>query len=137
MLQCIIISGGRKPAEANRPATPASSSANLSLRRVEFVSNSTFRVAQRWMPFGFHQLLEQQQRVAQRLQHPPHQRYADENPRQRHVKRLRPQIVHDALPCAAAHCASPMWCFSCTSLMNRLQKNPITSSPAMMYIVTL
>src|SRR5262249_58829879 len=96
-------------------------------------------------------LLEKLHRVDQRLQHAECQRDADEAPRQRELQRRGALLIffrHVVSPYArAAAGAAPgslprasfafMWKRASTAFTRKLQMKPITSSPAMMYMVVL
>src|SRR6185437_5182616 len=110
-----------------------------------------------WLPVQHRKrafaLAEQLHRVDQGLQHSQHQRDADEAPGEHELQGGRGAlligVVHVGFPSQARAPArmptrstprssfSLMWNFLSTGLTKKLQMKPITSNPAMMYMVVL
>ncbi len=98
-------------------------------------------------------LAEQTHGVDEGLQHPQHERDADEAPGEHELQGGRGVWLIDVVhvhfsPYARAPARTPtgstprssfslMWNFLSTALTKKLQMNPITSNPAMMYMVVL
>src|SRR6185437_1643233 len=136
-----VISAKSWPPTARRPRCPATGAV---------MTTFGFRFNHRKRAFA---LAEQLHRVDQGLQHSQHQRDADETPGEHELQGGRGAlligVVHVGFPPQARAPArmpigstprssfSLMWNFLSTGLTKKLQMKPITSNPAMMYMVVL